>query len=390
MKWTGTLAVSGLAVGCSLTLSALSVHVANDVASGWQPTAAAAYLDQRERWWMAWPIAARDHGTFCISCHTALPYALARPALSRILRETRPVPEEVKLLDDVTTRVRLSTEVAPYYPWPPTRSRMVLDWFADYLFEIVPLSQPARTRQSRGTEAVINALILASRDARRGVVGDETRQAFQTLWSLQVKTGALAGAWTWLNFRNEPWEAADSPYFGAAMAAIAVGLEPDRYVARPDIQVGLRLLKSYLQRAVQDGHLFDRVMLLWASTRIHGLLDTSGRSAIVAALLDKQRNDGGWSLTALAPWQRLDGTPLTEQSSDGYATGLITLVLQETGLSRERLEVKRGLDWLVQHQDRTSGAWPGYSLNVRREPGSDTGQFMSDAATAYAVLALTK
>jgi hypothetical protein len=267
---------------------------------------------------------------------------------------------------------------------------MVLDWFADYLFEIVPSSQPARTRQSRGTEAVINALILASRDARRGVVGDETRQAFQTLWSLQVKTGALAGAWTWLNFRNEPWEAADSPYFGAAMAAIAVGLEPDGYVARPDIQAGLSLLKSYLQRAVQDGHLFDRVMLLWASTRIHGLLDTSGRSAIVAALLDKQRNDGGWSLTALAPWQRLDGTPLTEQSSDGYATGLITLVLQETGLSRERLEVKRGLDWLVQHQDRTSGAWPGYSLNVRREPGSDTGQFMSDAATAYAVLALTK
>ena len=29
----------------------------------------------------AWPRAARDHGTFCVSCHTTLPYALAHAAL---------------------------------------------------------------------------------------------------------------------------------------------------------------------------------------------------------------------------------------------------------------------------------------------------------------------
>src|SRR6266487_640846 len=49
--------------------------------SAWNTKTAAAYLDERETWWMDSKTAARDHGTFCISCHTAAPYALARPAL---------------------------------------------------------------------------------------------------------------------------------------------------------------------------------------------------------------------------------------------------------------------------------------------------------------------
>ena len=43
--------------------------------ASWSPQAAAAYLDGRADWWASWPQAARDHGTFCISCHTAATYA---------------------------------------------------------------------------------------------------------------------------------------------------------------------------------------------------------------------------------------------------------------------------------------------------------------------------
>src|SRR5580692_11177813 len=91
-----------------LGLACLAVDANAQVseASTWSPKAAAAYLDQRSSWWMNWPTAARDHGTFCVSCHTATPYALGRPALRAALGEPSASPNEQKLIDNVTKRVR--------------------------------------------------------------------------------------------------------------------------------------------------------------------------------------------------------------------------------------------------------------------------------------------
>jgi squalene-hopene/tetraprenyl-beta-curcumene cyclase len=383
-----TLNLSTIAIWCALSLLAIRGRAGNDPSQTWNPRAAAAYLDERAHWWVSWPVAQRDHDTFCVSCHTALPYALARPRLAAVLGETAPTADEAKLLANVTRRVRMWKETAPYYPWPASRSRIALDWLADSAAGAVISSQPTRTSQSRGTEAVSNAVILAGRDARTGMVGDDTVQAFDNLWSLQVKRGELAGAWAWLDFRNEPWEAGGSAYFGAAMAAIAAGTVPQHYVSNPAIRSRVELLIAYLKRAERADRLFDRVMLLWASTKVPGLLDPVGQQEIVTAVLSKQREDGGWSLSSLAPWKRADGTALNT-GSDGYATGLITLVLQTVRVPRSRLGVSRGLSWLVQHQNRSSGAWQGSSLNAERDPFSDVGRFMSDAATAFAVLALT-
>src|SRR5438128_7962928 len=79
----------------------VSIHAA------WNEKAAAAYLDGRTTWWMDWKTAARDHDTFCISCHTALPYALGRPALRAALGERAPSPNERKFLDNVIKRFRM-------------------------------------------------------------------------------------------------------------------------------------------------------------------------------------------------------------------------------------------------------------------------------------------
>ena len=46
----------------------------------WNPKLAEQYLDSRQKEWVAWPHAL-ESGVACVSCHTGLPYLVARPAL---------------------------------------------------------------------------------------------------------------------------------------------------------------------------------------------------------------------------------------------------------------------------------------------------------------------
>jgi squalene-hopene/tetraprenyl-beta-curcumene cyclase len=337
----------------------------------WDPKAAAAYLDRRQAWWMEWPRAQRDHGTFCVSCHTAVPYAISRSALRRALDEQAPSPDEQRLLDNVTKRVRLWKEVEPFYK------------DAD--------RGPYKSVESRGTESVLNALILSSRDAQSGRLSNDTRTAFANMWAEQQSTGEQKGTWLWLRFNNEPWEADDSGYFAATLAAIAVGVAPENYRATAEVQTNLKLLRDYLNREFAAQTVMNHVLLLWAAAKLPGLLEPDRQKAIIDELLEKQRADGGWSLSSLsADWKRHDGTP-QETASDGYATGLITFVLQQSGMSYENAKLKRGLTWLTANQDKTEGSWPAYSLNKNKEHhiSPETALFMNDAATSYAVLSLT-
>jgi squalene-hopene/tetraprenyl-beta-curcumene cyclase len=359
---------------CGALFSASSISETK-VTNSWNPKGAAAYLDKREGWWMTWQGATRDRETFCVSCHTAVPYALSRPRLRLALAEQAPTSVERSLLENITRRVRLWKSIKPFYG--------------------------DQEKGSRGTEAVLNALILASLDASNGRLGNDTRAAFDNMWELQETTGAEKGAWPWLNFRNEPWEASDSPYFGASMAAIAAGTAPENYRATQDLRDRLKLLRQYLARERSKQSLINQVDLLWASAKLPGIISPEQQSSIIKDVLREQQPDGGWSLSSLAwswrgtsayslikLWARSEASPF-EAKSDGYATGLITFVLQQGFLPPQNVNLQRGLAWLVRSQDRTDGQWQAYSLNTRHAPSSYTGLFMSDAATAYAVLALT-
>ena len=350
-----------------LLLGPSTIHAQSADAGTWDARAAAAYLDQRVEWWSGWETAARERGTFCVSCHTTGPYGLARPMLPPSTDEREPMRPEQALLDSVTTRVAHWTEVGPFY--------------ADERYGA------PKTSQSRGTEAILNALVLARHDERTGGLGDRTLQAFDNLWALQRTSGDAEGAWHWLHFNLAPWESDEGPYHGAALAAVAVGLAPDGYAARPGVQDNVARLGDYLRRRLDAQPPFNRVMALWASGMLPGLLPGARQHAIADEIVGLRQKDGGWSLSSLGTWTRRDETPVDTQS-DGYATGLVTLALQQAGVARDHEAVAGGLAWLMRNQ-APDGSWPASSLNRQRDPASDRGRFMRDAATAYAVLALT-
>src|SRR6516162_7716556 len=223
-------------LGIMLTLVACSQSKPVPADGMWDPKAAAAYLDRRMEWWISWKSSARDHGTFCVSCHTAVPYALARPALRDTLAERADAAPERQLIDDVRRRVRLWHETSPFYG-------------DDY-------DGRGKSAESRGTEAVLSALMLAWDEARTGRLSADTVGAFDHMWVEQHTSGETSGAWSWLDFDLSPWEAADAQYYGAALAAMAVGAAPENYQSRPEIEASLQRLRDYLAReyAAQSLH----------------------------------------------------------------------------------------------------------------------------------------
>ena len=339
-----------------------SLHAEAAADSTWNQKSAAAYLDGRSEWWMSWPQSARDHGTFCISCHTAAPYAISRLALRGALGEQGLSPLETKLVDNVTKRVKMWSEVEPFYKDGK--------------------SGPTKSAESRGTESVLNALILATYKS------PEAATAFDNMWKEQYRAGDAKGSFPWLDFKNRPWEADDSPYYGAALAAIAVGANGD-YKKQSSIAQNVHELTAYLQTEFNKQSLANQLLTLWASAKLPAAITAEQKRTTIDRLWAAQQPDGGWSLTSLAgEWKRRDGTAL-ETKSDGYGTGLAAFALQNAGVPRSQKDMKRALTWLVENQNPSEGSWVAYSLNKNRVLTSDVGRFMADAATGYAVLALT-
>jgi squalene-hopene/tetraprenyl-beta-curcumene cyclase len=340
----------------------------------WKPAQAGKYLDEREKAWFEYSPARRGEGmtqSTCVSCHSVLPYALARPALRTLVAGDVVTEFEKKLLAQTKNRVAnwKKLDTAPY----------------SLLYDF----SEQKKKESWGTEAVLNAVILAFDDRYQGhsSSSESTKQAFSNLWQTQVKTGDQKGSWDWLDFGMGPWEWKESRYWGATLAAIAVGTAPG-YVPGEDVShEGLRLLRSYLKDKLPTQNLHNQAWTLWAASSVDGILTKAERQKLIDQLLEKQQADGGWNLPSLGKWTRSDGTA-QETASDGYATSLVLHILQTAGVPKDHVKIAKGLDWLRSHQT-TTGAWQTVSVNKKRDPASHSGKFMSDAATAFAVLALS-
>lgn len=341
----------------------------------WDPAKAATYLDTRELWWQNWLPAKRAQGTYCVSCHTALPYAMARPLLPEASGQIAAPTPETDLISNIARRVTNWAQMPPYY--------------SDH-------AGPGKAGQSRATEAVLNAVILASYDTRIGQLRPVTRTAFEEAWALQETSGSEAGGWQWQDFQLEPWESAESAYQGAALLAEKVENAPDGYATALSTLPYLNRQWDYLQRGYSQQSVMNQLYVLWASAKSPQPLSPQQRETLLKALRRLQHRDGGWSLAQLDASPKLDRWHWVRRQmkyvlhpppSDGCATGLVAFVLLQSGASHEDPMLSRGLQWLMQHQ-RLDGSWRADSLNAQRDPESGVGRFMSDAATGYAVMAL--
>ncbi len=254
--------VSHIALICMVTTGWVNKANAGDPEDAFRVRKAIAYLDGRQDDWSQFAKSQRGEGvdrTACVSCHTGLSYALARPVLRPFGPTSGPGAPEGRMIAAVSLRVEHWDEL------DSPRFRLMYD------------HDDHKEVESRGTEAVLNALVLALDDTklRRTTPGAATRTAMRHLWATQATEGN-AGSWDWLNFGLEPWEANGSPAFGAALAAIAVGSAPG-YLGQAldeDATRGVRSLRDYLRKRFPEESLFNRLWILEASTTLDGLRPT--------------------------------------------------------------------------------------------------------------------
>lgn len=300
------------------------------LAKEYSPARAAEYLDGVSVNW--------TRSRECITCHTNMPYLTARPLLKG---------------DDGWKEVRTFLE------------KDVTSWSAG--------------GKPRGdTYVVATAFALAFNDAQKtGTLHKTTRAALDRMWDVQGKNGA----WNWLKCDWPPLEHDD--YYGATLAALAVGYAPDDYAKTDAAVAGVKKLKEYFQKTPPPD-LHHTAMLLWASTKLPGLMTADEQKKAVAALKARQRKDGGWSLPSLGSYKRRDKekTPNDpDADSDGYGTGFATFVLLQAGAKPTDDTVASAVKWLKANQ-RESGRWYTRSLS------NDKAHYITNAGTAFCVLAL--
>lgn len=310
-------------------------------------TKAGEYLEQGA---LAW-----SRSRKCVTCHTNGTYMVIRPALSPQLG-------------------------------PPTDE--IRKFFVTELRELHSIDREKLQTGTRAAQAIYIAAGLAEWDAHvTRKLSPETDEALRFAFSLQLETGTWTSLDCWPPFES-------SAYQEATVAAMAAATAPGWLDQLDDkkLQAGVEQLKQYL-RETKPPHDYARLLLLWTSTRMTGLLQDDEQQALAETIWKHQQKDGGWAIRTFAKpeaWGRgnrakkLRSEPDFEHpASDGHMTGLAVIVLRDAGIPADDPRIASAVEWLLANQ-RDSGRWWTRSLNTDRY------HFITYSGTAYPLLALAK
>lgn len=330
------------ALVASFPAAAASGEVDDAVARG------LAYVDARAATWITTPFSfvhSDDH-TCTLSCHTTVPYVMARAEMPPALQRQEGPAALASIRARLEDRIGRWDQIAPYYDFNKIQSRV--------------------------TEGVTNAvaeLLLA----RGGQPGPMLDRALENVFELQL----AAGDFDWMDESLAPFENRRAHYWGAALLAFALGDLDDPRATK---------LRNYLKTQYASQNLHARAMAVRASGKAAGILTAAEVRDFRAELLGKQRSDGSWATSDLGPFtSRARATEVG--GGDGYATGLAVLTLLDSGSVATEAPLVRAKTWLLANQE-VSGAWLMKSLNQPTDAFNNL--IISDAATAYALMALNR
>ena len=279
--------------------------------------------------------------TACVSCHTGLSYALARPAPGRFTAG----PEAGLTAAEERRIAAVGLRVEHWADLDSPRFGLMYD------------SDDRKKAESRGTEAVLNALLLARADAARGLALPLRRRE---------RHSGTSG-------RPRPRRERRGLLGLAEFRSRALGgeqLTPLRCRAGRDRR---RLGTGYLEPLDEEGSRHAIAPRLPPPTvrrgeRFQSPLDprsldgprrpadgrrparSSTRSSPSSAKTEAGRRLSAASSASIAPSRPED--------SDGYATGLALHVLLRAGLPAVRPELARGFAWIRTHQQPTAPGRP--------------------------------
>ncbi len=111
------------------------------------------------------------------------------------------------------------------------------------------------------------------------------------MWRFQMGDGSRKGAFPWNNSDRDPYSN-EAIYIGASLAALAVAIAPDNYRSRPEIRGNLEALENYLRISANGQPLHHRLVSLWASAKLKGLLPEEAVQQILKETWQGQEADG--------------------------------------------------------------------------------------------------